>query len=558
MSGPGSRELRLFAAIALLAPHTLPAIGPAGAGCRPGASVSLRIVATTDVHGHVRGWNYYESRVDPDRGLTRAATIVDSIRDANRNRVILVDAGDMLQGTPFAYVAARASQSRRNPIIAAMNAMHYDAATIGNHEFNYGVPYLDSAVAQARFPMLAANVSRSGQAHAYRPFTIVERAGVRVGIVGATTPGSDLWDAANLASANMRVGDIVPVVRTAVAQARAAGADVIIVVLHSGLDEPSSYDTVGTGVASENVSASVASGIPGIAAVVYGHSHRENPGRMIGSTLVIQPRNWATSVAVVSLPITCGVSRTWSSAPATGAIVQSVNHEEDGHVLSIVRQAHREAVRYVSSAIGSTPDGWRSDSARIAPTGITGFILDVERRAAHADIASTAAFDPRSRLGPGRITVAQLAQLYPYDNTLRAVRISGAQLKQYIEFSSRYYRTEADRSLVVDTSVAGYNFDVVSGVNYTIDVSRPPGERVTTLTFHGRPVVADDSLTLALSNYRQTGGGGYAMLRGAPVVYDRQQDIRQLLIDEVRRKGILRESDYNEHNWSFAQPGTTH
>src|SRR6185437_14262914 len=135
---------------------------------------------------------------------------------ANRGRVVLVDAGDMLQGTPLTFFAARMQRTPVNPIIAAMNSMRYDAAAIGNHEFNYGVPYLDSAVAQARFPLLAANVSRAGQPHAYRSFTIVERAGVRVGIVGATTPGSDLWDAANLARAKMHVGDIVPAVRTAV------------------------------------------------------------------------------------------------------------------------------------------------------------------------------------------------------------------------------------------------------------------------------------------------------------------------------------------------------
>ena len=558
MLGLTCRGLSLLATAALLAPLTLQGSRPADAGCRPGAIVDLRIAATTDVHGHIRGWDYYENRADPDRGLARAATIVDSVRSANRGRVVLVDAGDMLQGTPLAYVAARLLQTGQNPIVAAMNAMRYDAAAIGNHEFNYGVPYLDSAVAQARFPLLAANVSRAGQPHAYRSFTIVDRAGVRVGIVGATTPGSDLWDSSNLAKAKIHVGDIVPAVRAAVTQARDAGADVIVVVLHSGLDGPSSYDTVSTGVASENVAARVASEIPGIATVVYGHSHRENPGQMIGSTLVIQPKNWATSVAVVNLPMTCSPNGSWTNAPATGVVIQSARRPEEARVVAAVRQAHRQTVRYVNSAIGSTPDTWRSDSARIAPTGITGFILDVERRAANADIASTAAFDLRSRLGPGRITVAQMAQLYPYDNTLRAIRVSGEQLKQYIEFSSRYYRTEADRSLVVDTSVAGYNFDVVSGVNYTIDVSHPVGERVTALTFRGRPVAAADSFTLALSNYRQTGGGGYAMLRGAPVVYDRQQDIRQLLIDEARRKRTLHESDYNEHNWSFVKPGTIH
>lgn len=526
------------------------------ASCRPGATITFQIAATTDVHGHIRGWDYYENSIDPVRGLARAATVIDSVRSANPGRVILIDAGDMLQGTPLAYVAARVSTNRRNPIVAAMNAMHYDAATIGNHEFNYGVPYLDSAVAQAAFPMLAANVSRMGIPHRYAAFTIVRRSGVRIGVVGATTPGSDLWDASNLSKANMHVGDVVPAVRASVDRARAEGADAIVVVLHSGLDEPSSYDTVSTGVPSENVAARVASEVAGINVIVYGHSHRENPGQIIGRTLVIQPKNWATSVAVASLPLSCDSRSQWTASPAKGMVIQSAERAEQPAVVRAVDRAHRATLAYVASSVGTTPDVWRADSARMVPTPMIGFILDVERRAGNSDLASTAAFDLRARLGPGPITVAQLAQLYPYDNTLRVVRISGEQLRAYLEHSSRYYRTNAHGALVPDTSVAGYNFDIVSGVQYTVDLRRPVGERVVTLQFRGRTVAPTDSFTLALNNYRQTGGGGYAMLRGAPVVYDKQQEIRQLLIDEVRRRHEIRASDYDTRNWSFVIPGS--
>jgi 2',3'-cyclic-nucleotide 2'-phosphodiesterase/3'-nucleotidase len=528
------------------------------AACNPGSSISLRIAATTDAHGHVRGWDYYDNRSESTWGITRAATIVDSLRDANPDRMILLDAGDILQGTPLAYVAARMSESGNNPIIAAMNAMDYDAAAIGNHEFNYGVPYLDSAVAQARFAMLAANVTRTDSGRAYRPYAIINRAGVRIGIIGATTPGSNLWDASNLAKAGMRVGDIVPAVRAAVARARADGVDATVVVLHSGLDEPSSYDTTSTAVASENVAARVAAEVPGIDVLIYGHSHRENSGRMIGRTLVVQPKNWATSMAVVTLPLVCGSDLRWKTSSATSVLIQSAGHAEQSVVVQAVDQAHRATLAYVNSAIGTTPDAWRADSARIGPTAIIGLILDVERRAANADLASTAAFDLHAGLGPGPITVAQLAQLYPYDNTLRAIRISGEQLREYLEQSNRYYRTDPNGTLIPDTSVAGYNFDVVSGVNYTVDVRQPVGQRVVTLTYRGRPVTATDSFTLAINNYRQTGGGGYSMLSGAPVVYDKQQDIRQLLIDDVQRKHELDKSDYDMHNWSFVKPGVAH
>jgi 2',3'-cyclic-nucleotide 2'-phosphodiesterase/3'-nucleotidase len=182
-------------------------------------------------------------------------------------------------------------------------------------------------------------------------------------------------------------------------------------------------------------------------------------------------------------------------------------------------------------------------------TPLADFILEVERKATGAQLASTAVFDRTARLGPGPITVAQLAALYPYDNTLRAVRITGAQLRAYLEQSARYFRKQADGTYGADPQIPGYNYDVVSGVDYAIDIDRPVGERITRLRFQGRDVTPADTFTMALNNYRQSGGGGFAMLRDAPVVYDHQQEIRQLLIDEVRARGTIQPNDYFQRNW---------
>ncbi|HXG69750.1 MAG TPA: 5'-nucleotidase C-terminal domain-containing protein, partial [Gemmatimonadaceae bacterium] len=174
-------------------------------------------------------------------------------------------------------------------------------------------------------------------------------------------------------------------------------------------------------------------------------------------------------------------------------------------------------------------------------------------------LASTAAFSTEAAIPPGPITIAQVAQLYPYDNTLRAVRITGKQLREYLEFSSRYYRSVSTpgAALEADPKIPGYNFDIVSGVDYVIDVSRPIGSRITRLEFKGAPVRDADTFTMALNNYRQTGGGGFAMLRDAPLVYDKQTEIRQLLIDEVRRRGTLRSSDFFQRNWSLVRGAGT-
>ena len=531
---------------------------------RSSTAVNLVIASTTDVHGRLRGWDYYANATETVRGLARAATIVDSVRAANPGRVILLDAGDLLQGNPLAFVAARVSGNRESPIIAAMNAMRYDAAAIGNHEYNYGVPYLDSVVRQATFPFLSANTYRVDppDIHAYRGWTIVERQGVRVGIIGATTPGVTLWDAENIRG-RLRFGDIVPAVRTAVAEARAAGADIIVVTMHSGLNEPASYDTVSSGVPSENVAARVASEVPGIDLIVYGHSHRESRGTTIGQTLLVQPKNWATSVALAHLVISRSAGK-WVVTSRRGELVQAAGQAESPAVVAVVERAHRETVAYVTTPIGTVAEAWNADSARLKDTPLIDFILETQRKAAGSELASTAAFSTEVRFAPGPVTVAQVAQLYPYENTLRAVRITGKQLRDYLEFSARYWRTppSASAPLEADPRIPGYNFDIVSGVDYVLDPSRPTGSRIIRLEYKGAPVRDTDTFTMALNNYRQTGGGGYAMLRDAPVVYQGTTEIRQLLIDEVRRQGQLKTADYATTNWrivrgSSPDPATT-
>ena len=518
------------------------------------ATLDLVVAATTDIHGRVRGWNYDLNAPDPAVGLARAATIVDSLRDATGGRVVLVDAGDIIQGNALGYVAARVSAADAgHPVMAAMNAMRYDAAAVGNHEFNYGVPFLERTASQASFPLLAANARRTDGSRAFRGWTVVERGGVKVGIVGATTPGSMVWDRDNLRG-RIVVGDIVPAVREAVAEARAAGAQLIVVTMHSGLSEPATYDTVSTGLPSDNVAARVAREVPGVDVIAYGHSHKEMPDTTINGVLLMQAKNWVQSVAVANLRLVRD-GATWRVASKSSRLVRTAGHAESPAVLQATEQAHRATVAWVTTPIGRTDVAWRADSARVVDTPLLDFVLEVQRRAANADLAAAAAFSLDASIDSGSITAARMQALYPYDNTLRAIRISGRQLREYLEFSARYYATDATGSVTVDPKVPGFNFDVVAGADYALDLSRPQGQRVTRLEVRGRPVAPTDSFTLALTNYRQAGGGSYTMIANAPIVYDRQQDIRQLLTDEVRRAGTLRPQDYFTRNWRLEPAG---
>jgi len=540
--------MRRFVVLALLATACAsPARRPHDT---PGTDTLTLIVAgTTDVHGWLRGWDYFADAPDSGRGLSRAATIVDSLRAAHRGRVLLLDAGDDIQGTPVNYVALRDSL-RPHPVAAAMNTMRYDAAAIGNHEFNFGLPALERFVADATFPLLAANVHRMDGTRAFRPWVIVDRFGVRVALVGGTTPGSMIWDRDKLAG-RVAVRDLVRGMRDAVAEARAAGADVVVALLHSGLSGGSSYDTAATGVPAENVTARVAREVPGIDLIVFGHSHRELADTVIGGARLTQPRNFAGGVSVSRLGLVREAGK-WRVGSRDSRVVATRGWPEHPAVTLSVADAHARAVRYATAPIGVTSVAWRADSARVLDTPIIDFMLEVQRRAAGTDLAAGSAFNLNAGFGPGAITIGDVAELYPYENNvLRAIRLSGRQLRDYLEHSARYFRQPGRADSLVDPAVPGFNFDIVAGVEYVIDIGRPTGSRITTLTRNGRPVADTDTFTMALHDYRQSGGGNYP-LRGTSLVYDRQQVIRELLVDEIRRRGTLRPEDWFTPNWRLA------
>lgn len=536
-----------LAALSLVPPARAQA--PAGE-----ASRRLVIAATTDVHGRLRGWDYYEGRPDPGRSLAAAATIVDSLRAAAPGEVVLVDAGDLLQGNPLTTVAARGRGPAPHPVVAAMNAMAYDAAAIGNHEFNYGLPLLDRVVREARFPFLSANTRRLAGGPAFKGWTLVRRGDVTVGIVGATTPGVMVWDRDHVRGRAV-LGDIVPAVRRAAAEARRAGADVVVAVVHAGLDGPASYDTVATKLPSENVAARVAREVPDLDLVVFGHSHREVADTMIGRVRLLQPRNHAMSVGVATLDLAREGGR-WRVRASQGRTIPVQGRAEHPAVLAATQSWHARALAYVSETLAVATGRFAADSARAFDTPIADLVGEVMRRAARADLAATAVFSLQAPLDSGAVTVAQVARLYPYDNTLRAVRITGAQLRAFLEHSARYWKqwTPGTTGSLL-AGVAGYNFEMVVGADYTLDLSRPAGERVRDLRVRGRPVADGDRFTIALSNYRQGGGGGYAMVANAPVVFDSQVDIRELIVRELRTRRRLAPADVHVANWRLLPEG---
>lgn len=513
-------------------------------------SITIVIAATSDVHGRVMSWDYERDREAP-LGLVRAATVVDSLRRAHPGRVLLVDAGDLIQGNPFATYFARVAPAAEHPILAAMNRMGYDAAVPGNHEFNFGLPVLQRSLGAARFPYIAANAVRADGGAVLPPFVVFERGGARIAIVGATTPGTMVWDGPNVRGrvAVQGVRDAVP---PAVAAARRQGADVVVLVAHAGLDGPSSYPE--TVAPPEHDVGSAIVGSPGLDVAIIGHTHREIADSTVHGVLVVQPRHWAQSVAVIELTL---VRREGSGAGGDGwrvvrrhgSVVPLRAVRPDSALVRAVLPAHDEARAWATRPVGRATAEMAAARARLEDTPVIDLINTVQRERTGADLSATAAFDTRGRLPAGDVSRADLASIYPYDNTLKAVRISGADLRAFLEHSARYYRGMGPDGPVVNDSVPGYNFDIVSGADYELDLAQPLGRRVVALAVRGRTVADTDSFTLATNNYRAAGGGGFRMIARAPVVYDRDEDIRDLIADWLSRRGTVRPDEVFVRNW---------
>jgi 2',3'-cyclic-nucleotide 2'-phosphodiesterase (5'-nucleotidase family) len=540
---------------ALLAALLLAACVPAGRTASPEpSSATLVVMGTTDLHGWILPHDYYTGE-ETANGLAALLPVIDSVRAAHPGRTVLVESGDILQGNPLAFVYSRLAEGERHPVVEAMELAGYDAAAIGNHEFNYGIEHLDRSTAGSTIPFVSANVFRAGtDQHAYRPWVMVERRvggrTVRVGITAVTPPGVALWDRQNV-EGRLEFREIVASVRPVVAELRRQGADVVVVASHGGL-EGSSYDTASTGLPAENAVGRIAREVPGVDLVMMGHTHRELADTTIAGVLVQQAKNWAASLAVAELELEWRDGR-WAVAGKHGTLLRPEAGRTDARLEAAAVAAHERTRAYVSRVIGTSTAEWSAALARTRDTPILDLVNEVQRRVSGADLSSTAAFTLTSRIPEGPVTVADVAGLYVYDNTLKAIRITGEQLRAYLERSAEYYLPCPDGACerVVNPAVPGYNFDVVSGVDYTLDLTRPVGERVVRLEREGRPVRPGDTFTLALNNYRAAGSGGFDMLAGAPVVYDRGEGIRELLIEEIARMGTLRPEDVFRPSWKI-------
>jgi 2',3'-cyclic-nucleotide 2'-phosphodiesterase (5'-nucleotidase family) len=527
------------------------AVFPPGVGSAA-KPLHVVILGTTDLHGNIFPIDYYTDKPD-NRGLAKIATIIKQTRQENKN-VLLIDSGDTIQGTPLEYYHNKKNNQPTDPMMLGMNALQFDAMAVGNHEYNFGLQVLEKARSEAKFPWLSANTYNKGtnETH-YLPYIVKEIGGVRIGVLGLTTPGVPSWE--NLPNyAGLEFHDPlleakkwVPVLRSK------EHADVVVIAMHMGLEQDLRTGEENPGqVPNENRAIAIAREVPGVDLIFMGHTHRDNPSVVINGVQLIQANHWGRHLARVDLYLENDLKGWRIFARSARTIAADDTVAPDQEILTLAEPYHRETQAWLSRAIGESATELTASEARFRDTAILDLIQRVQLEAGKADVSMAAVFNPNARIAEGPVTVRDIAGLYVYENTLVVLEVTGQQLKDALEHSAKYFRPyEAGKTAagLVDEKIPAYNFDIAEGVSYVLNLTKPIGQRIEQLEFQGNPLAPTQKLRLATNNYRVNGGGGYTMYKGAPVVYRSSVEIRELIIDWVERHRTIPTEPTN--NWKI-------
>jgi len=510
----------------------------------PTKQCEVILLETSDLHGFMLPRSY-STRNEVGHGLARIASIVQEIRHVHPN-TLLIDNGDCLQGTPLTYYHAKVNSEPANPVIACLNELRYDAAVLGNHEFNYGLPYLRAAMEESNFPWLSANTvdASTGKPMFGKPYIVRELSnGIRIGVLGLTTAYIPHWEQPQHI-AGIRFDDPVETARKWIPIMKCdERIDVVIVSYHGGFERDLENGLPTEPLTGENVGYAICEQVDGVDVLLTGHQHRAIADCKVNGVCVVQPANEGRFLGKVTLQVEKGVNG-WNVTNSRSELIDAVDYQADERIEQIVRDVEELAQEWLDQPIGVVEGDMTISShsdVRLREHPLIEFINRVQMDVSGVSISNTALFDNFSPGFGEQITMREIVANYVYPNTLKVIRISGRDIRDALEKSAEYFELDAQGELIVSQSFLTpkpqhYNYDMWEGIDYVLDISQPIGQRVTKLERHGQPLGEDEWFDVVMNNYRAGGGGNYTMFQGKHVVKDINTDMVELLADYIQKQ----------------------
>lgn len=578
---------------------------------RAARRLSLRLLGVTDLHANLYPYDYFRDRPDASVGLSKTATLIAIARREAAN-CLLFDNGDILQGTPLGDFAAQCmveDSTAGHPVIAAMNVLDYAAATLGNHDFNYGLDLLQRAYGSARFPVVCCNIRRADGGPWFAPSVVIERLFVdnagaacclRIGVMGFAPIQIAQWDEVHVVG-RLEMLDIVEAAQAEVANLRNSGVDLVVALCHSGISR------LGRTLGEENAAQDLAQ-VDGVDALFIGHQHLLFPGRdfagvagldttggFIHGKPAVMAGFWGSHLGVIDLALEPGPGG-WRVASAEVEVRPIASRDENGVAVALINPdegvlhaasaAHDGTLGYIREPVGTLNEPLHTYLAMIADDPTVQLINEAQRAyaaplaAGRQDLAglpmlsAAAPFKCGGRNGPdyytdvprGPIATKDVADIYPYPNAVRVLKVDGSTVQDWLERSASIF-LRVDPSLAGEQPLLGpafacYNFDVIEGVEYAIDVTQPAryddsgaliapeARRIRDLTFDGAPIDPKRIFLVVTNSYRAGGGGGFPACDGRHVVIEALDTIRDIVLRYIAAVREL--SLRSDGNWRLA------
>ncbi len=485
-------------------------------------TVTIQLLSTSDIHGKYLPYDYALNMEDTSGSMAQIETVVKELKNDN---TILLDMGDSIQAN-FAELFLNAEQ---HPFTQGLNQMDYDVWVLGNHEFNFGVDTLKNIMSQPEAEVLCGNVYNPDGSALAEGHTVIEKNGVRVGIIGLVTPNITRWDSANLQG--YTVTNPVDEAKKAI-QEMEGKADVLVAAVH--MSENNEYDVYGSGAND------LAEACPELDVILAAHGHKKVEGVLVNGVLITENTNSGKTLSQVELTMKKEADGGYSVADKTSRLIETAEYEADQDMTELLAWADAEAKEEANKVIGALAGGSLAPEneiaeipqARIEETPLIDLINEVQRYYTGADISASALFVDDANVHEGEIRKCDLAQIYKYENTLYKLEITGKQLRDYMEWTASYYNTwqPGDLTISFHPDMPGFNYDMFSGIQYEVNIAKEPGSRIENLRREdGTPIADEDVFTIAVNNYRAN-----SQLLTYGEVFQEGEELPKLLEMDVR------------------------